>query len=812
MPSSTSNMTMPPPPVSAPCPVCGTPFGWPPAGACRSCGVALDGELATAWFDLARQIGDLRERQSRLTEQLAATAAPSPPPPPVPAAPAPRARLGDLEAQTLLGLAGAALLTVAAIVFAAVTWQQLSDVVRGGVLLAATGAAVATARWLHRRGLAVTAGAVGLLATALTATLVWAAHRYGATGALPDSAGGALALLAAAGTASALAARRIRFQTVAAALGWVSAVALGTLAVLARVPEVVAPAVLLGCAGAAALPSLRVPALAGRRRIYLGAGGAALLVTAATAALMLATTDGVGVWIPVAAGVAAAGCWLVLGPRRVGAALATATVVGIGLGAVATVEPSESGALLGIAVVAFLATLAVGLVPADRRAAVAAGSGPALLPAAVITAELSRQLLAGWVASVGAVWRPGWAPAPPADPLLAVAVGVGAVSTVLLVWVLLRDRGPAGALAVLPVAAAAVAWQAGAEPFVLAVGALALGLAGLTVPAVRRSSGVVRWAAAGWLVASIGWALPIPWLATGVTGLVAAGAGAAITLPIGRRVEQAALVVIPTAVAAASVAVATMGGQATVALVAAPVALLAGAVAAAAGPKLRLSAEVTVAAWVLVATVGSLGTLAADGARTAAVATAIVAAAGGGLAVVWHRRRGVALVYGWIAAGAATGTGWLLLAAGRVTVVEAYTAIPAALALATGAIWMARDTTVRSRVALHPGLALAATPTVVQLLLDPQDTTRAVAVAALATTALLLGAARHLEAPVWHGVGATVALVATQLAVAVGYVPRWVTFAVAGTVLVVASATFERQRIRGRQLVAGARRIAQEFR
>ena len=151
-------------------------------------------------------------------------------------------------------------------------------------------------------------------------------------------------------------------------------------------------------------------------------------------------------------------------------------------------------------------------------------------------------------------------------------------------------------------------------------------------------------------------------------------------------------------------------------------------------------------------------------------------------------------MHGLTALAATTATAWLLLREAAVTTPEAYTAVPAVLALGTGVAWMVRDPQVRSRQALHPGLVLGVVPTLVLLASDPQDTVRALAVAAIAAVALLVGVGQRVEAPVWYGVAATLVVVGTQLAVMADHVPRWVVFAVLGALLLTASATFEHQR------------------
>lgn len=79
--------------------------------------------------------------------------------------------------QTLLAAAGVLLLAIAALVFTAVTWRDLSMVARAGVLLAAAAGSARLTATLVRRGLRRTAEATGVLTIVLLAVLcngLWA--------------------------------------------------------------------------------------------------------------------------------------------------------------------------------------------------------------------------------------------------------------------------------------------------------------------------------------------------------------------------------------------------------------------------------------------------------------------------------------------------------------------------------------------------------------------------------------------------------------------------------------------------------------
>lgn len=820
---TTTPATMPEPPsTQVACPACGTLFDWPPRGRCTRCGVALDGETAARFFDLSREIAALTARQGRVREELIRTA-----PPPAPTAVQPdhpdrmqavrqatsqpvRRGLDDLGVQTLLGLAGAALLTVAAVVFAAVTWQQLSDLTRAAILVGATGIAAATAVALDRRKLESTGGAVGLVAAGLAGTLGWAAHQYGLLGRLSDTAGASIALLTATGMALVLGRSRLRYQAPAATTGWLGAVAMATAAILEVASPPWAAPILLGAAVLSAVPSL-VTSHDGLRTIHRLAGGGWLASTAVTAAVTLASTDGAATIVPLLAGSVAAALWWYATPRPAGPALSTATLTGLALGGAATFDPTNATMAVMVATIGLLAAGAVWLVPEELRRPVAVGTIPATLPAALLVLGALATVAAGWFGSVGAIWRPGDAPTPLSDQALAVAALLGLAAAGVLLTRLVGTRAVEALVVLVPAGLVGPAWLAGVSGPVHAALAVAMGLVAVAWFTHLGRLGLARTTGMGWFVIGVGWSLPDPALAAGLAGTTTVAGLTAAWTPLRRHPEQTGTAIVGAALAAASLVVA-LTDPATAAQYAAPAALIAAAAIAGVGGRLRLDGDLLAGSWMAVALVATLATYAATDVRWAAVTTAVTAVGSVGLAAAWHADRTTSTTFGAVAAVAATLTSWLLLVDAGVTVVEAYTAVPAFLALVAGTVWLVRDPTMRSRHALNPGLALALGPTAVQLVGDPQDTWRAVATAGLAAMALLVGAGLRVEAPIWWGANATVVVVLTQLAVVTGHLPRWVVFAVAGTILVVASATFERQRARVRRLRVRARRLTETYR
>lgn len=746
--------TMTSPQISVPCPVCGTPFAWPPTAPCALCSADLAGPVATAFWDLARDIASLQERQYALGRELAAAAQPvgAPPPPPHRQA----RKLTGLSAQTILGLVGAALIAVAAVVFAAVTWQDLPALARGAILIAAAVAAVVVTRWLHTRDLHVTAGATGLLADALVATVVWAAHTFGATGDLIDSGGGALAAVAASATAVGLAAWQVRWQRWAAAGAWLAA--------------------------------------AGFASATIAEGGAAVAI------------------ITTVLGLAGAALWLRVGADAVGAGVATVTVAVLTWGVVSAVTLDEGLRLVAVALVGLTAVALATSVGAPRRLPVLLGSLPVNLPVALVSAAFVAATAVGWVRTIGRVWSSN--PVADVDTVgwLAAVPLVAAVSALVLVWGLRPARMRAAALVVVPLLASASAWWLDVDVRTPTLATLAglLALAGW----LRLDDRLGRVAFVAGSVGVVGWLVPWAWLTAIAAASVAVVAVAAGRAPLGRKVEHAAMTVAGMGLAAGATVVwlDASNPQRFAGTVAVVIAVVVAAGAARLHGRLALHAPTMAVAVAVVGAVAAVATGGSAELTDAAITTGALTLGGIVLAATWRGEAVAMRISAATAALAATTTSWLLLRAADVDVPEAYSAVPAVLALVAGAVWMYRDPLVRSRRALHPGLLLAVTPTLLILVGDVQDTARALTAAGFATVLLLVGVRRRIEVPVWYGLAAGVVVVITQLAVVAEHVPRWTVFATLGAILVAASATFERQRIRAQQLGAAARHVADDYR
>jgi hypothetical protein len=215
--------------------------------------------------------------------------------------------------------------------------------------------------------------------------------------------------------------------------------------------------------------------------------------------------------------------------------------------------------------------------------------------------------------------------------------------------------------------------------------------------------------------------------------------------------------------------------------------------ARAAGPA-RVDAAVTLEA--AAQAVALLALLLTGGALRHAAAVCVL----WGLAVaVRVLRRGETPARRWGLAAVAGGSellgGWLLLAAGGVAVLEAYTLPAAALALGAGLLALRSRPGLNSWLALGPGLGAALLPSLVSVLAapDPQPGRR-LALGLVALGAVLGGAVRRWQAPVLLGAGTLVPLALHELARGWDLLPRWIFLGLGGLALIALAATYERRR------------------
>ncbi|WP_405981566.1 SCO7613 C-terminal domain-containing membrane protein [Streptomyces sp. NBC_00158] len=759
----------------------------------------IDGELAR----LEARRGYLLARRDWLLRVLAAQPVPAtgqfgpaePFGPPPPVAPASKP-----SAQNVLLTLGAVLLAVAALAFTLVSWGSLGIGGRSAVLALLTAAALAAPAALLRRGLRSTAEAVAGLGLLLTVLDAYAVHAVGLSGAEP-----------------------------VAYSAWASAVLAGVWAGYgAALGRLRLP--LLAAVGAAQLPLPLAAAAAGAGP--LGAG-AALLATAALDAALAAAVARRAVRVPawVCSGVLG-GMALTVGlvrslaePGAAGPALLLAAGGLLGV-AVARREPRASAAALvgGLAVV----SAAGALVPAGAghgwwavAARVAAGLA---LSAAAVRAG------AGSGAAPGAVRR-GLLRAGAAVAALGALAGLAAVAVVLVARAaVLREvwagttppqGGPAAGLAVALLLAAAALWLPGGA---------------LPRPVAGAAAVVCGWAAL--FTAPMAAGLPV-WAVFAAQLGVAAAAGAAAVRAPARAVAFAAGGC--AGVGALSVSLAALDGRAATFAVfgllgaccalgaahrAAAVPVRAGfavgtigyaaALAVAAGSVAGLpwswrAVAVTAVPALVAALAPRLGPVrvaaeaAGAGAGVLAVAVALAAGDAPVLALVLGlagtvcagaalrpERRGL----GWAAGVLFVAAAWVRLAAWGVAVPEAY-ALPVAVpALAVGLLRRRRDPGASSWSAYGPGLGAALLPSLVAAWGDAHwQRPLLLGTAALALT--LAGARRRLRAPLLLGGAVLTAVALHELAPyvvqVVGVLPRWLPPALAGLLLLVVGATYEKR-------------------
>lgn len=172
-----------------------------------------------------------------------------------------------------------------------------------------------------------------------------------------------------------------------------------------------------------------------------------------------------------------------------------------------------------------------------------------------------------------------------------------------------------------------------------------------------------------------------------------------------------------------------------------------------------------------------------------------VAGAAAGCYAIVARRPQVAV----LAVGDLVAASWIAVGGAGIETPEAYT-LPAAIGLLVLAVprlregrpsWAAEGGA--ASVALIPSaLVVVATPTALRLVL----------VVAGALALVVVGTLAHRQAPFVVGAGALLFVVVGRLAPYAPLLPRWITLATAGLVLLVLGATYERRRQQAREAVA----------
>lgn len=160
----------------------------------------------------------------------------------------------------------------------------------------------------------------------------------------------------------------------------------------------------------------------------------------------------------------------------------------------------------------------------------------------------------------------------------------------------------------------------------------------------------------------------------------------------------------------------------------------------------------------------------------------------------------------WVGALGALVLLWQRLLLAGVTTAEAFT-LPAAAFLAAAGMWRHRlRPDEASWSTWGPALVVALGPSVLLTLRDP-GLVRPIATVVAAAAVTLIGARWRRRAPVMIGATALVVLGIQQLAPFVRQLPRWLTFATVGTILLLVGASYERRRTQ----LAGLRQVYRRF-
>jgi hypothetical protein len=836
-------MTAPPAPLTPDatrCPDCrslltratdGTPH-------CQRCGLTLAGPSAVRLWEVDTELlrldaarGELLTERARLLTALrphgdpGASVAPG-----IPSAaevpedwrPArPRAEWTPQRVQNLLLVLGGLLLAVAALVFAAVTYDRLGAGGRAAVLVALTLAVGAAAPVVRARGLSATAetlGAVGLVLAALDAYGLRTLGLAEDADPLAYAAGSAAVIAVVAGAyATVVPLRLVRCAAVA----------------LTQVPVLLLLAAYDASAGTtglvlAALAAVDLAVLAAlRSRPVLPADAVRVLVvsTAVASALgIMAGLSGGDTSAPegAAAALVAHSAVLVAAALLVrSTALRTALTAGpVLLLAVAASALTRDGLTdpqlpLVPAAVGLIAVQVAAQLPRGWRAGPALGS---LLVAALAVLTVAEPVVSGLLLPLTWLIDP-WSLAAGSSARGAVGPGTAWDGTVVTTMVLAAAALTAGTAGV-----ALHRLRAAAAPFAALVLAtvvlLPLGLA-LSYPVALVLLLGIAVALVGAGAALLG-RHPLP-------GLAVVGTGAAVALFASAwslADRDATLVVLPlVAVLLAGIAAVRRLPSPPAAVAVALTGLFGAAALGAHGAAQGLADDqvgglllVAVTALVVLAAAPRPGARPLDGARLlgtprrlgaelAAGAVALVAAAlavadagwlswvlaaTGLLALVTallpDRRR--CAVLGGLLLSASS---WVRLLAAGVEAPEPYVLPLAVLALGLGHLRRRAVPDLRSWAAYGPGLLILLVPSLLASF-DDESPTRALLLGLVALGVLLVGARARLQAPLAVGAG-VLAVDALQL---VGpyaaALPRWLSLGAAGVLLVAVGATYEQRR------------------
>lgn len=802
------------------CPECSAALPGP--GRCPACGLHLSGPAATRLWEVDCELLRLGHTRERLLDERGdllavlrlgtaqpgspvSEAAPAVSPPSAPPPADPRQEWTPQRVQNLLLTLGGLLLAVAALVFAAVTYERLGAGGRAVVLALLSLVAAASAPRLRAHGLAATAETVGAVTLVLAGIDAYGLRTLGLA---PDSDLRSYAAVSSAVLAVATAAYA---RVVPLRVLHVAAVVLAQLPAPLLLARTGASAATVGAVlavlAAADLALLaadrRRPRLPRSSRTALWAGAGVVTAAALLASLLASTGDqpGAGARALVACAAVLAGAGALVRSRPLRAPLTGAAVVVLGTAAYALSRGDERTAVLVLAATGLLAVVGAARLPRPWR------TGPVLGSLVVSTGAL---LLVAQPVVDGVLAPFAW----PLDP-----------------WSLPEVRGLRGALA------PELVWTGTlAAPIALATGALATAVAGRALHRTGLAAaplGVLTTAAAVLLPLGLDLAY-----SAGLGLLLLAGAalvGAGVVLGRRSRSGAGSLAVAGTAVVLLTAAWSTAAQGAT--LVVLPVAaLLAAAVATASRPGPLPAVAVALAGLLATAEVGAVG--AARGLSADQVGALLVVAVGvllGAAAVLDRTRRGgaeaaavlaaatalllAAADVGWLSwtltclalvalAGALrpdrrllaplgglllSASSWVRLADAGVSAPEPYLLPVAALALVLGHVRRRSVPGTTSWAAYGPGLTLVLVPSLVASA-DDEALTRPLLVGLAAVAVLLVGARTRLQAPLAVGGLVLAADALLLLGPYAAALPRWMSLGAAGALLLVVGATYEQRR------------------
>ncbi|WP_300682555.1 hypothetical protein [Nocardioides sp.] len=166
------------------------------------------------------------------------------------------------------------------------------------------------------------------------------------------------------------------------------------------------------------------------------------------------------------------------------------------------------------------------------------------------------------------------------------------------------------------------------------------------------------------------------------------------------------------------------------------------------------------------------------------------------------------LLLAYAACALGTAGTWVLLDDRSVdtgTAIEAYTLPLAAMLAVVGAVQHHRarltGTAAPSMLTVAPALAAALVPSMA-VAIGGGDAVRLAAVTVVSLITVLIGFARHLQAPVLIGGGVLLVIALTQGGPFIGYLPGWLTIGTAGVILLVIGVQWERAITSGRRAAA----------